>query len=158
MDMIDIRRNVLAYDSVMEGNIFDPQEVQSVNTDYYSTVSGYNYVRVEKITSASNWYGRTKTNIANLKLVSGKKYKLTATIKALSQSNLTGFIYIADSNNSIKVQTTQLDTVHVGDKLEMTFVYNPNTMKELSFYMNRGMNVPLGTYLTYGDIFIFEQP
>ena len=154
MGMMEIRRNVLAFDSVMDGNIFDPQKVQPVNANYSATC-GNNYIKIEKTTSTSSPYGRTKTATANLRLTPGKKYKLTTTIKDFSQSNLTGLVYISDSKSNIVAQTEQLTTVHIGDKLQMEFVY-ASTMTELSFYMNRSFNVSLGTYIIYGDILILE--
>lgn len=152
MDMITLRRRI-QFDSMMLGNYYMPSDALPNNTNYTVT-AGKNWVKVQKSTSTSSSYGRASFDISNWGFVSGKKYKAICRIKDFSSSNLTGFMYIADSNSNIKASSTQLNTVHVGDKLEMDFVYAPSIMKEFSLYMNRGFNVSLGTYIEYSDIVI----
>ena len=152
MDMITLRRKI-QLDSMMFGNYYRPSDALP-NNNNYTVTAGKNWVKIQKSTSASSMYGRALFDISNWGLVSGKKYKAVCKIKDFSSSNLTGFMYIADSNSNIKASSAQLDTVHVGDKLEMEFVYNPSTMKEFSLYMNRAFNVSLGTYIEYSDIVI----
>jgi len=154
MDLMNLRRGMLN-DSVMQGNKFYPDTITTISNSIYSVDAGKNYIIINRYSSeGSSYYGRTKQPLSDLKLTPGKTYTLKAKITDFSQSNLTGYIYIADSNSSIKAQSQQLDSLSIGSKLEVTFIYDPDTMKELSFYMNRGFSVSVGTYIKYSDITI----
>lgn len=152
VNLLQNRRRALIM-SMMESNRFKPDAVVSSNSNYAVTASSLS-MRISKQTSTSHNYGRCYANLADLTLKSGTKYKFIARISDFSTDALTGFVYIADANQNIKASSEQFKPVSVGDKVQFEFTYDPDTMKTISFYLNRGFNVPIDTYLVYSDIMI----